>query len=78
MPNGEYVPREQRRIWLGHRNSDTTDIYEHHGPDYLAECAKATDYVLARLDDMTARSLFAPAQELPRRVQHFEVIQGSK
>ena len=78
LSTGEYVPREQRRIWLGHRNSDTTDIYEHHGPEYLAACAKATDAILARLDDMTARSLFAPAQELPRQTRHFEIIQGGK
>ena len=78
MTNGQYVSREQRRIWLGHKNSDTTDIYEHHGPDYLADCATATDYILSYLDDMTERSLFAPAQTLARQSKHFEIIQGGK
>ncbi len=46
------VPREKRSMWLGHtvqEGSRTTDHYEISDPEYLADVALATDYVLQQL-----------------------------
>lgn len=51
------VPREQRRAWLGHTERDTTSWYEHHDPEFLRDCALATEVVINRLDDLTSRTL---------------------
>jgi len=51
------VDREQRRMWLGHVEGDTTSWYETHDPEYLQACADGTDLIIARLDALTTRPL---------------------
>ena len=56
------VPAEQRSEWLGHvvdRAGRTTRIYEKFDPDYLADCARATEWVIGELQEHTRRSLDA-------------------
>lgn len=56
------VTREQRSIWMGHvvrEGSRTTDNYEADDPEYLADVALATDYVMLQLQDHCERKLFA-------------------
>ena len=56
------VPAEQRSQWLGHvgdRANRTTRMYEKFDPDYLADCARATDAIIAELQDHTRRTLDA-------------------
>lgn len=52
------VDREQRQVWLGHTAQDTTSNYEIMDPDYLRECAAATDYVIGRIGLCCRRSLW--------------------
>jgi len=51
------VDREQREMWLGHVESDTTSWYETHDPEYLRACADATDVIMEKLDALTTRPL---------------------
>lgn len=51
------VDREQREMWLGHVESDTTSWYETHDPEYLQACADATDVIMEKLDALTTRPL---------------------
>ena len=56
------VPTEERSQWLGHvgdRANRTTRMYEKFDPDYLADCARATDWIIAELQDHTRRTLDA-------------------
>ncbi len=52
------VDREQRQVWLGHTDQDTTANYEIMDPDYLRECAAATDYVIGRIGLCCRRSMW--------------------
>jgi site-specific recombinase XerD len=51
------VDREQRQWWMGHSSGDTTSWYESHDPEFLREAALATEVVIARLDELTQRTL---------------------
>jgi hypothetical protein len=56
------VQSEERSQWLGHadgRANRVTRIYEKFDPEYLANCARATDWILAELQDHTRRTLDA-------------------
>jgi hypothetical protein len=56
------VTREQRSIWLGHvvkEGSRTTDNYEADDPEFLADVALATDFVMQQLQAKCSRRLFA-------------------
>lgn len=56
------VTREQRSIWLGHtvkEGSRTTDNYEAEDPEFLADVALATDFVMQQLQAKCSRKLFA-------------------
>ena len=58
------VSKEQRSKWLGHavnEGSKTTDWYEKFDPDYLEQPMRATEEIVAKLQQHTKRSLFAPA-----------------
>lgn len=48
---------EQRSAWLGHSRGDTTSWYESFDPEFLRECALATERVICMLDDLTERRL---------------------
>lgn len=64
------VAREQRSLWMGHvvrEGSRTTDNYEAFDPEYLADVALATDYVMLQLQAKCARALFAIEIQLNRR-----------
>jgi integrase len=51
--------REQRQVWLGHQDQDTTARYEIMDPDYLRECSAATDLIIEKIGKLTrARSLW--------------------
>jgi hypothetical protein len=49
--------REQRSLWLGHGKRDATSWYETHDPEFLRECAIATDLVIDKLDSLMKRKL---------------------
>lgn len=56
------VTREQRSLWLGHavrEGSRTTDNYEAFDPEYLADVALATDFVMQQVQAKCSRKLFA-------------------
>lgn len=60
--------REQRRVWLGHLDQDTTARYEIMDPDYLRECAAATDLIIDKIGQLTRKRAMWPAgtgAELP-------------
>lgn len=64
------VTREQRSLWLGHavrEGSRTTDNYEAFDPEYLADVALATDYVLLQVQWHCQRLLFAVELQLNRK-----------
>jgi integrase len=54
---GLNVGREQRSLWLGHGKRDATSWYETHDPEFLRECAMATDLVIDKLDSLMKRKL---------------------
>ena len=54
------VGREQRSLWLGHGKKDATSWYETHDPEFLRECARATDLVIDKLDGLMKRDLVSP------------------
>ncbi len=79
LENGQRVPREQRQIWLGHVQGDTTALYEHHDPDYLAECAEATDIIMRQLDAVAKRDILPPAMRNASAGKgNLEVIDGGR
>jgi len=53
------VSKEQRDVWLGHDEKRTANAYEAFDPDYLADCMRATESVIAKLQKHTARTLVA-------------------
>lgn len=56
------VTREQRSLWLGHavkEGSRTTDSYEAFDPEFLADVALATDFVMQQVQAKCSRKLFA-------------------
>ena len=54
---GSNVGREQRSLWLGHGKRDATSWYETHDPEFLRECAMATDLVIDKLNGLMTRNL---------------------
>ena len=59
------VSEEQREEWMGHKAQShaTTSRYEQMDPDFLKNCALATDEVVRRIDaHMKVRSLIAPVK----------------
>jgi hypothetical protein len=63
------VTREQRSLWMGHavkEGSRTTDNYEAFDPEYLADVALATDFVMQQLQTKCSRRLFAIEVRLNR------------
>jgi integrase len=54
---GSNVGREQRSLWLGHGKRDATSWYETHDPEFLRECAVATDLVIDKLNQLMKREL---------------------
>lgn len=54
------VDREQRQIWLGHQDQDTTHRYEIADPDYLREAAEATDVLVGKIDACCRRRSLWP------------------
>jgi integrase len=54
---GLNVGREQRSLWLGHGKRDATSWYETHDPEFLRECAMATDLVINQLNNLMTRKL---------------------
>jgi integrase len=57
------VSREERANWLGHvdqKHRTTERWYESLDPDYLVNPARATDAILARLDQLARVSLISP------------------
>jgi integrase len=72
------VSREQRAHWLGHvvdRGNRTTDIYEKFDPEYLADCAQATEAIIAKLQKHTKRRL---AARKPRAKPVLSLVSGTK
>lgn len=69
--------REERATQMGHADQRfrTTMTYEHFDPDYLGKCAKATDAIMQALDNLSAKSLFAP-NSLPNRCLQIVAGQG--
>jgi hypothetical protein len=56
------VTREQRARWLGHvvdHSNRMTDAYEKFDPEYLWDCAQATEVIIAQLQEHTTRALDA-------------------
>lgn len=56
------VTREQRSIYMGHvvrEGSQTTGNYEPEDPEFLADVALATDFVMQQLQAKCSRRLFA-------------------
>lgn len=60
---GIKVDREQRQLWLGHLNQDTTSSYEIADPEYMREAAAATDQIIREIDRFSARSLWPKPAE---------------
>jgi integrase len=72
------VSREQRAQWLGHvvdRGNRTTDAYEKFDPEYLADCAHATETIIAQLQRHTRRLLYA---RKPRAKTRLRMVAGTK
>jgi hypothetical protein len=65
---GSNVGREQRSLWLGHGKRDATSWYETHDPEFLRECAMATDLVIDKLDSMMKRKLLPSGAKSVQRV----------
>jgi hypothetical protein len=64
------VTREQRSIFMGHvvrEGSQTTGNYEAEDPEFLADVALATDYVMQQLQAKCRRPLFAIEVRLNRK-----------
>lgn len=87
------VTREQRSLWMGHavkEGSQTTDNYEAFDPEYLADVALATDYVMQQLQSYCRRPLFAIELRLNRnelarigakkgqKVPYLQVVDGRR
>ncbi|WP_234186459.1 hypothetical protein [Shinella sp. NM-101] len=53
------VSKEQRDVWLGHDEKRTANAYEAFDPDYLADCMRATESVMRKLQKHTRRPLFS-------------------
>lgn len=53
------VSKEQRDVWLGHDEKRTANSYESFDPDYLADCAQATERIIGQLQAFTTRPLSA-------------------
>jgi hypothetical protein len=63
------VTREQRSLYLGHvvqEGSQTTGNYEADDPEFLANVALATDFVMQQVQAKCSRKLFAIEVRLNR------------
>ncbi len=63
LPEGIRPTREERAAWLGHvdpHHRTTEEWYESHDPHYLEQCRKGIDAVMAQLNLISPKSLFAP------------------
>lgn len=69
------VSKEQRDVWLGHDEKRTANAYEAFDPDYLADCMRATESVIRKLQKHTRRPLFSC--KLPAS-GGFRVIEGGR
>ena len=89
----KHVTREQRSIWMGHvvrEGSQTTSNYEAEDPEFLADVALATDFVLQQLQARCRRRLFAIevrlnrkelariGAKLPEKTQQLQEIDGRR
>lgn len=64
------VTREQRSLYMGHvvrEGSQTTGNYEADDPEFLADVALATDFVMQELQAKCSRRLFAIETRLNRK-----------
>jgi hypothetical protein len=64
------VTREQRSLYLGHvvrEGSQTTSNYEAEDPEFLADVALATDFVMQQVQAKCSRKLFAIETRLNRK-----------
>ncbi len=64
------VTREQRSIYMGHvvrEGSQTTGNYEPEDPEFLADVALGTDFVMQQLQAKCTRPLFAVELQLNRK-----------
>lgn len=69
------VDREQRQIWLGHVEADTTSWYESHDPEYLRACADGTDLIISKLDALTRRLLVPTSLQARMAAAGFKVVE---
>ncbi|MCB1484673.1 MAG: hypothetical protein KDJ17_07260 [Hyphomicrobiaceae bacterium] len=53
------VSQEQRDAWLGHDRKRTAEFYESFDPQFLADCRRATEKVIAELQKHASRPLSA-------------------
>jgi integrase len=61
--SGVLVLREQRAAWMGHTDPDfrtTEHWYESFDPNFLEAPMRATDALIAALDALSTKSLYAP------------------
>jgi hypothetical protein len=65
------VGRGQRSLWLGHGKRDAASWYEMHVPEFLHECAHATNMVIAKLNNLMKRDL------VPSNMQHECLLTGN-
>ena len=73
------VPREERAVWLGHKDPEhkQTEWYESFDPDYLEAPMRATDAVIAAINHLCRRrSLIAPI--VARTALQLSVLRGGK
>jgi hypothetical protein len=64
------VTREQRSLYMGHivrEGSQTTSNYEAEDPEFLADVALATDFVMQQMQAKCSRKLFAIETRLNRK-----------
>lgn len=69
------VDREQREMWLGHVEGDTTSWYESHDPEYLRACADGTDLIISKLDAFTRRPLVPASLKARMAAAGFKVVE---
>ena len=73
------VPREERAVWLGHKDPEhkQTEWYESFDPDYLEAPMRATDAAIAAINHLCRRrSLIAPI--VARTALQLSVLRGGK
>ena len=68
------VSKEERATWLGHHDPShrQTSWYEHTDADHLEAACRATDAIMAALDKICAKNLWAPGTEAGGRLTVIE------